>query len=62
MSLSREELEEAAGAARDVARVTKAQYDAFRESGFGKTEAMTLTLQWLTLMFGQTADAEGGED
>jgi hypothetical protein len=52
VSLERDELEEMAAGARDVARVTKAQYDAFVESGFSAGQALTLTGKWLAAQLG----------
>lgn len=50
MSMEREELEEAAAAARDMARCTKAQFDAFIESGFSESQALGLTTQWMAAL------------
>lgn len=47
MSLEREELDEHAAACRDVARMTKAQFDAFVEAGFTPGQALKLTIAWL---------------
>ena len=53
MALDREELDELAAGSRDFARVTKAQYDGFREAGFAEGEAMTLLIVWVqALMYG----------
>jgi hypothetical protein len=47
MSMDREELEEAAAQARDVARICKAQFDAFHEAGFSEPQSLRLTMSWL---------------
>lgn len=48
MSLDRQDLEEAAVSSRDMARVAKAQYDAFVEAGFTDSQALLLLRTWLT--------------
>lgn len=47
MSLSREELEDMAATVRDMARVSKATYDAFLEAGFDEHYAIRLTSDWM---------------
>lgn len=46
--LSREALETFAQGARDVARATRTQFEAYVEMGFSDSQALTLTLNWQT--------------
>ncbi len=45
---TREELEDAMVAARDFARMTRGQFEAFLEAGFMEAHALHLTAMWLT--------------
>jgi len=56
--MDREQLEEIAVAGRDIARMTKAQFEAFREAGFGKGDAMALTMHWMSIVLGQQSGPE----
>jgi hypothetical protein len=62
MSLTREQLDDFATASRDVARTARAQYMAFREMDFGKSDSLSLTMHMMSLMFGHAEQQIEGEE